>query len=70
MLATLGIVLVEETNGEAILRTVTELQPSGTVRMSVPYRYYCAYTFANGKLHAQSWIPKPRGTHVWRQKNV
>ncbi len=46
----LGIVLVDANHGEAILRSVTELQPTGTLRMSVPYREGCAYTFANGKL--------------------
>ncbi len=46
----LGIVLIEFNHVEAILRSVTELQPTGTLRMSIPYRDGCAYTFANGKL--------------------
>ncbi len=49
----LGIVLVEVNNREATLRSVTELQPTGTLRMSIPYRDGCAYTFANGKLSLQ-----------------
>ncbi len=46
----LGIVLVEVNHGEAILRSVTEILPTGTLRMSIPYRDDCAYTFVNGKL--------------------
>ncbi len=49
----LGIVLVEVNHGEAILRSATEIQPTGTLRMSIPYREGCAYTFANGKLSLQ-----------------
>ncbi len=48
--ANLGIVLVEENHGEAILRSASEFQ---TLRMSVPFRETCAYTFVNGKLHLQ-----------------
>ncbi len=46
-----NLVLVEENNGEAILLSGTELQPTGTLRMCVPFRIDCAYTFANGKLY-------------------
>ncbi len=46
-----NLVLVEVNHGEAILRSATELKPTGTLRMSVLYRNDCAYTFANGKLH-------------------
>ncbi len=49
--ANLGIALVEVNNGEAILRSATELQPTGTLRMPIHYRDDCAYTFVNGKLH-------------------
>ncbi len=60
----LGIVLVEFNLGGAILRSVTELQPTGTLRMSIPYRDGCAYTFANGKLSLLVVISVgPRGTH-------
>ncbi len=34
---------------EATLRSVTEFQPSGSLRMSIPYREGCAYAFANGR---------------------
>ncbi len=44
-----GILLVAVKRGEATLRSVTELQPAGTLRMPIPYREYCGYTFANGK---------------------
>ncbi len=44
-----GILLVQVKNGEAILRSVSELQPTGALRMPIPYREYCGYTFANGK---------------------
>ncbi len=49
----LGIVLVDANHGEAILRSATELLPTGTLRMPVPYRADCAYTFTNGKLSRQ-----------------
>ncbi len=53
MRANPGIVLVEVKNEVAILRSVTELQPTVSSRMSVPYRDLCAYTFGNGKLTLQ-----------------
>ncbi len=54
----LSIVLVEEKgNEEAILRSVTEFQPAGALKLPIPYRINCAYTFANGKfLHLKSWL--------------
>ncbi len=62
-----GILLVELNNGEAILRPVTELQPTGTLRMPIPYRNGCAYTFANGKFFSsQKMVARPfgqRGSH-------
>ncbi len=54
--ANLGIVLVEVNNEEAVLRSATELQQTGTLRKSVPYRDFCAYTFADGKLSLQEVI--------------
>ncbi len=49
--------LVEENNGNAILRSATEFQPAGALRMPIPYQYGCAYTFAKGKfLHLKSWL--------------
>ncbi len=36
-------------NEEAILRSVTELQPTGELRMPIPYRDRCRCTLANGK---------------------
>ncbi len=62
--ANLGIVLVEVNNEEAILRSATELQPTGTLRMSVPYREECAYTLVNGKLHLQVVMSAAVQTHV------
>ncbi len=53
MRAKLGMVLVEANHGEAILRSATELHPTGTLRMSVPHRGGCAYTFADGGYHLQ-----------------
>ncbi len=50
-----GVFLVDlSISEEAILRSMTELQPKGTVRMPVPYREGCAYTFTNGELHLQA----------------
>ncbi len=46
-----NLVLVEVNHGVATLRSLTDLQPKVTLRMSVPYRKDCAYTFANGKLY-------------------
>ncbi len=46
------LLLVEVTEWEApeaILRSVTEVQPTGSLRMSIPYRPGCAYSFANGR---------------------
>ncbi len=46
------LLLVHATNwhaAEATLRSVTELQQAGTVRMTIPYRYICTYSFSNGK---------------------
>ncbi len=46
----LQLVLVEvQGNEEAILRSATEFQPAGALRMPIPYRKYCGYTFAIGK---------------------
>ncbi len=33
---------------EATLRSVAEFHPTGSSRMSIPYRYCCAYSLANG----------------------
>ncbi len=53
----LGIVLVEVNTEEAILRSATEFQPAGALKLPIPYRINCAYTFANGKfLHLKSWL--------------
>ncbi len=46
-----NLVLVEVNHGVATLRSMTDLQPKVTLRMSVPYRKDCAYTFVNGKLY-------------------
>ncbi len=40
--------LTEWEASEAILRSVTEFQPSESLRMSIPYRPGCADSFANG----------------------
>ncbi len=66
--ANLAIFLVEENNGEAILRSATELQPTGTLRMPFPYREGCAYTFANGKLHFQVVVSVGVQNHNWDKK--
>ncbi len=60
----LGIVLVEVNHGEAILRSATEIQPTGTLRLSVPYRHGCAYTFTDGKLHIEVVISVGVQNHV------
>ncbi len=44
-----AVLLVEVKNEIATLRSVTELQPMGSFRMSIPYRPDCAYVFAKGK---------------------
>ncbi len=36
-------------NAEAVLRSLDELQPGGTVSHVIPYRSYCAYTFFQGE---------------------
>ncbi len=43
-----NVLLVEVTVDEAILRSVTEFQPAGSLRMPIPYRIDCAYTLING----------------------
>ncbi len=46
------LLLVEVTQWEApeaILRSVTDFHPTGSIRMSIPYRPGCAYSFANGR---------------------
>ncbi len=63
--ANLAIFLVEENNGKAILRSMTELQPTVTFTMPVPYREDCAYTFANGKLHLQVVVSVGVQNHNW-----
>ncbi len=62
--ANLGIVLVEVIHGKAILRSATELQPTGKLRLSVPYRGGCVYTFTDGKLHLQVVMPVGVQNHV------
>ncbi len=42
------VLLVEVTIDEALLRSVTEFQPTGSLRMPIPYRIDCAYTLING----------------------
>ncbi len=44
-----NVLLVEVTVDEALLRSVTEFQPTGSLRMPIPYRIDCAYTLINGK---------------------
>ncbi len=44
----LGVMLVEEYNGNAILRSVMAFQPTEPLSIPIPYRDYCAYTFTNG----------------------
>ncbi len=44
-----AVLLVEVNDGKATLRSATDLQPTGSFAMPIPYREYCAYTFANGK---------------------
>ncbi len=34
---------------EATLRSLTEFHPTGSLRMSIPYRHCCAYSFSNGR---------------------
>ncbi len=43
------VLLVEEKDGKATLRSATDLQPTGSFRMPIPYRKYCSYTLANGE---------------------
>ncbi len=46
------LLLVEVTEWEApeaILRSVTEFHPTGSLRLSIHYRPGCAYSFANGR---------------------
>ncbi len=46
------LLLVEVTEwgaSEAILRSVPEFHPAGSLRMSITYRPGCAYSFANGR---------------------
>ncbi len=34
---------------EAVLRSINELQPGGTVNHSIPYKRWCAYTLFQGE---------------------
>ncbi len=65
-----GILLVEVKNGEAILRSATELQPTGASRMPIPIRECCGYTFGNGKYFTTAtfgWhAVMPVGLTTWR----
>ncbi len=59
--------LVEVNNEEAILRSATEFQTAGALKLPIPYRDNCAYTLANGKFFSsQKLVVKPfgqRGSH-------
>ncbi len=44
-----AVLLVEVKSGDAILRTATDLQSTGSFRMPIPYRKDCAYTLASGE---------------------
>ncbi len=46
------LLIAEITNShatDATLRSVTEIHPTGSLRMSIPFRFGCAYSFANGR---------------------
>ncbi len=43
-----AVFLVEVKNEVATLRSATELQPTRSFRMEIPYRFVCAYAFAKG----------------------
>ncbi len=64
------ILLVEVNNGEATLRSASELQPTGPLRMPIPYREYCSYSFANGKFFSFAIVGCPAvmsvGLTLWR----
>ncbi len=45
-----AVLFVEVENGNAILRSATELKPQEAIRMPIPYRQHCAYALANGKI--------------------
>ncbi len=68
--ANFGLLLVEVKNGEAILRSATELQSTGALRMPIPYRECCGNTFANGKYFTTAtfgWhAVMPVGLTSWR----
>ncbi len=44
-----AVFLVKVKDEVTTLRSVTELQPRGSFRMSIPYRPYCTYASAKGK---------------------
>ncbi len=45
-----AVLLVElKRNGEAILHSVTERQPTGELGRPIPNRDFCGYAYANGK---------------------
>ncbi len=52
---------------QATLHSLTEFHPTGSLRMSIPYRNCCAYSFSNGRcicvdhvtvnfLHSFKWL--------------
>ncbi len=44
-----AVLLVEVNDGKATLRSATDLQPTGSFRMPIPYRIDCAWALANGE---------------------
>ncbi len=50
-----AVFIVEVKNEVDTLCSVTELQPKVSFRMSIPYRFYCAYAFAKGNCVSCSW---------------
>ncbi len=53
------LLLVEVTEWgatEATLRSVTEFHPTGSSRMSIPYRAGCAHSFADGRCILRSIV--------------
>ncbi len=42
------VIIIEVKNGDAILRSATDLHPSGSLRMAIPFRERCAYSFTGG----------------------
>ncbi len=56
----LDVLIVEEKSENAILRSASQLHPTGSLRMPIPFRERCAYSFTGGMCVALRILNKIR----------